>query len=114
MAATTMATFGGDGQDPRMSVDQGRLDHLAYVTPQMRLLHDPNVTFEEYHYYALKTRAEEAALKVEEGGSTGMTETVTRNSPFMEANSQPRYNAGALPAQIRSEADRRAGCPAGR
>jgi hypothetical protein len=29
------------------------------VKPQARRLHDPNVTFEEYYYYAQQTRAEE-------------------------------------------------------
>ncbi|KAL1857235.1 hypothetical protein Plec18170_003354 [Paecilomyces lecythidis] len=29
------------------------------IKPQHRRLHDPDVTFEEYHYYALKTREEE-------------------------------------------------------
>ena len=31
----------------------------ARIKPQARLLHDPAVTFEEYHYYALRTREEE-------------------------------------------------------
>ncbi len=29
------------------------------IKPQARLIHDPAVTFEEYHYYALRTREEE-------------------------------------------------------
>jgi len=29
------------------------------IKPQLRRLHDPDVTFEEYYYYAQKTRAEE-------------------------------------------------------
>lgn len=31
----------------------------GYIRPQARKLHDPDVTFEEYHYYALQTREEE-------------------------------------------------------
>jgi hypothetical protein len=31
----------------------------TYIKPQARLPHDPNVTFEEYHWYALRTREEE-------------------------------------------------------
>lgn len=31
----------------------------TYIKPQLRRPHDPDVTFEEYHYYALKTREEE-------------------------------------------------------
>ena len=29
------------------------------IKPQQRALHDPDVTFEEYYYYAQQTRAEE-------------------------------------------------------
>lgn len=43
-----------DGQSPG--------GHLAVIKPRMRLLHDPNVTFEEYLYYAERTRAEEDAI----------------------------------------------------
>lgn len=31
----------------------------GYIRPQARKLHDPDVTFEEYHYYALQAREEE-------------------------------------------------------
>ena len=68
-----MATLGGfnaDGGDPR-------LHHPAdgpntYVSPQHRLLHDPSVTFEEYHYYALRTRAEEDAAAAQDTPKTGI------------------------------------------
>ena len=33
------------------------------IKPQARLIHDPDVTFEEYHYYALRTREEEKQLE---------------------------------------------------
>ena len=42
-----------------------RLDQVvqsSYIKPQARLLHDPAVTFEEYHYYARRTREEEHHL----------------------------------------------------
>ncbi|KAI0014563.1 transmembrane amino acid transporter protein-domain-containing protein [Xylariomycetidae sp. FL0641] len=35
----------------------------TYIRPQARKLHDPDVTLEEYHYYAQKTRAEQQALE---------------------------------------------------
>ena len=60
MAAFNPASFAMDGGDPRIEKDVGRPD--TYIAPQARLLHDPAVTFEEYHYYALKTRAEEDAI----------------------------------------------------
>jgi hypothetical protein len=34
------------------------------IKPQSRKPHDPLVTFEEYHYYALRTREEEQTLQV--------------------------------------------------
>lgn len=34
----------------------------TYIPPRARKLHDPDVTFEEYHYYANKTRVEQDTL----------------------------------------------------
>jgi hypothetical protein len=31
----------------------------TFIKPQARKPHDPDVTFEEYHFYALRTRVEE-------------------------------------------------------
>ena len=56
MASGGIGNFAGDGVDPCMSTDVGR---NRPIMPQERLLHDPAVTFDEYHYYAEKTRAEE-------------------------------------------------------
>lgn len=53
-----MIDLKGDGGDPRVPSP----DIPGYIKPQQRLLHDPNVTFEEYHYYALKTREEEIEI----------------------------------------------------
>ena len=36
---------------------------VPHIKPQQRKLHDPAVTFEEYHYYALRTREEEKYLE---------------------------------------------------
>lgn len=49
--------FASDGGDPRLSVDYTN----TYTKPQSRKLHDPSVSFEEYHYYAGLTRAAEQA-----------------------------------------------------
>jgi len=62
--------FSSDGGDPRLYHAGDRPD--TYTSPQQRLLHDPEVTFEEYHYYALKTRAEEDALAATDTGKTGI------------------------------------------
>ena len=77
MAASSGAAFAGDGRDPRLSVDGGIMHDEAYILPQRRLLHDPSVTFEEYHYYALRTRAEELAVKdSEKGQHTGLLQVL--------------------------------------
>ena len=34
----------------------------TYIRPQARKLHDPDVNFEEYHYYANKTRQEQDGM----------------------------------------------------
>jgi hypothetical protein len=59
MATTGMvAAIAGDGGDPR--INDGQLTTgEGPIPPSTRLLHDPAVTFEEYHYYAGLTRAEE-------------------------------------------------------
>ncbi|MCJ1359787.1 MAG: hypothetical protein MMC33_009790 [Icmadophila ericetorum] len=73
-----MAAFVSDGGDPRMQNVPS-----DYILPQHRLLHDPDVSFEEYHYYALQTRAEEDALKRSEVGTTGFLQILfpPKNSP---------------------------------
>ncbi len=35
----------------------------TYIKPQARKPHDPDVTFEEYHYYALRTREDQKDLE---------------------------------------------------
>lgn len=70
------ADIGSDGSDPRINIPadlttdavDGELnsDHLLTerkgpIKPHERFLHDPEVLFEEYAYYASLTRAEEHA-----------------------------------------------------
>ena len=61
-----LGTLALDGGDPRLHTkEREKIDVLAAnemstaTRPQHRKLHDKSVTFEEYHYYALQTRAEE-------------------------------------------------------
>ena len=59
---TTLAPMALDGGDPRLSADEKTFvgqGMVAYTRPQMRKLHDPSISFEEYYYYAQHTRAEE-------------------------------------------------------
>jgi hypothetical protein len=60
----------------------------TYIRPQARKLHDSAVTFEEYHYYALKTREEEKALPAPK---TNWREILLRKKPatdIAQTNSQ--------------------------
>jgi len=57
MATGMVPALAGDGGDPRMN--DGLTAAEGPIPPSTRLLHDPAVTFEEYHYYAGLTRAEE-------------------------------------------------------
>ena len=76
--ANPIVSLAADGGDIRMGVvkEEMRNDSVAMgaaipgvgIRPQHRLLHDPAVTFEEYHYYALKTRAEEDSLAANDRG----------------------------------------------
>lgn len=35
---------------------------ISYIRPQARKLHDPDVSFEEYHFYAERTRKEQDGM----------------------------------------------------
>lgn len=58
MAYGGAGAFAGGEGDPRLSVDAA---NPARIAPRHRLLHDPKVSYEEYRYYAARTRAEEEA-----------------------------------------------------
>lgn len=57
MSAGMAGLVAADGGDPRLGVSQAAVN--AMVRPQERGLYDINVPFEEYYYFAQKTRAEE-------------------------------------------------------
>lgn len=65
--------------DPVIPVGEG------YIKPQARKLHDPDVTFEEYHYYALRTREEEATAPKP---ITRWREILLRKKPEAEGREQ--------------------------
>lgn len=75
--ANTMANLAMEGGDPRLHVDEGKgangLSSIPYTLPQMRKLHDASVTFEEYNYYAEKTRADEDQAADYEAANKGST-----------------------------------------
>ena len=45
------------------SPDEQQVTYSTYIKPQARLLHDPAVSFEEYQYYAQRTREEQRHLE---------------------------------------------------
>jgi len=53
----------------------------TYIRPQARKLHDSAVSFEEYHYYALKTREEERNVQAPR---TDWREILLRKKPANE------------------------------
>lgn len=75
-------------ESPRELTSPGELTSTTLIKPQARDAYDPNITFEEYHYYSKKTREEEELLeppvlnirqllsgkKTEEGPITTLTE----------------------------------------
>lgn len=52
-----------DEKDFANSSDDQQVVQSEYIKPQARLLHDPAVTFEEYRYYAQRTREAERHLE---------------------------------------------------
>jgi hypothetical protein len=49
--------------DSPSTPDEAVLAPSTYIKPQGRKPHDPDITFEEYHFYALRTREEEKTVK---------------------------------------------------
>ena len=100
--ANIAAAMAADGGDPRLSV--GGADHNAnYIRPHMRLLHDSSVTFEEYHHYAKKTRAEEDEAERTEVKPTGIMQLLFPPKSGPGATLQTDFIAGDEKAGTRGE-----------
>ena len=50
-------------EKPKPSTASQEVVQDTYIKPQARKPYDPDVTFEEYHYYANKTREEESTYE---------------------------------------------------
>jgi hypothetical protein len=74
MASGMVPAIAADGGDPRMPNSVIRDD--GPNSPVSRLLHDPSVTFEEYRYYAERTRAEENEAARTEAPSKGILQVI--------------------------------------
>lgn len=66
----------------------------APIPPQHRHLHDPDVSFEEYYYYALQARAEEETLEPPKVGKNWLAFLI----PNLQA--QPNANPEGLAPEI--------------
>lgn len=69
----------------------------SYIKPQARKLHDPDVTFEEYHYYALRAREEEAHVPKPK---TQWREIVLRKKPEMDEDNGDREVGGIVQSDL--------------
>lgn len=76
--ASNMANFALDGGDPRLSGNG--LGIASYTRPQMKRLHDPSVSFEEYRHYARLTREREDADRSDIRGEKGILSTIIPSS----------------------------------
>lgn len=103
------AGFVGEGGDPRLSISgkagvgHGIGQTNNYTRPQHRKLHDSNVSFEEYNYYAEKTRAMEDASseRTPKVARTGLMATI-----FPSKSGKGDYNEGnARPTLDEKEAE---------
>jgi hypothetical protein len=91
---SNLANLALDGGDPRLKVE-GELksdlisngsDHAsAMIKPQSRPLHDSSITFEEYNYYANKTRREEEEHIGAIQGTRGLVEMIFPSKSGMGA-----------------------------
>lgn len=110
-----LGTMALDGGDPRLSNKEGEFAGqgiVAYTRPQMRALHDKSITFEEYHYYALQSRAEEESnhrAGANDRETRGLLSTLVPGKGSTPAASGEKRHESMIPTEINlSVPDRRA------
>lgn len=103
-----------DGGDPRLADKEGEFAGqgiVSYTRPQMRALHDNSITFEEYHYYALQSRAEEDSnhRMVRNGnGTRGLLSTIIPSKGLSSETSDEKHHDSTIPTENLSVPERRA------
>lgn len=103
-----------DGGDPRLADKEGEFAGqgiVSYTRPQMRALHDNSITFEEYHYYALQSRAEEDSnhRMVRIGnGTRGLLSTIIPSKGLSSETSDEKRHDSTIPTENLSVPERRA------
>ena len=68
----------------------GAVVQSTYIKPQARKLHDSNITFEEYNYYAEKTREEEKHVESPKLNLRALWSRKTKNDAGAEANGESK------------------------
>ena len=66
----------GEGKDPRLSLGGKSPLFDGRIRPQHRKLYDSSVTFEEYAYYAKKTRADQLAQSSKQTAKVSLLRTI--------------------------------------
>jgi hypothetical protein len=105
---SNMANLALDGGDPRLAGTDGKIAGqgvVSYTRPQMRALHDPTVSFEEYHYYANQSRAIENAEVVPKRQNRGFLSTII---PDIGQSTDEKRRASLVPGVNVSDRDQHA------
>ena len=109
-----VGTMALDGGDPRLADKESQLGGqgiVAYTRPQMRALHDPSISFEEYYYFAQQTRAEEEDHHLSSSGQTrGIFSTIfpSRSGNRVEEDSEEKHRGSLMPNVNTSDPNSRA------
>ena len=70
--------------------------YSSYFPPSQRKVHDSNVTFEEYHYYAQRTREEQRLLESPQWQWRSVFSSRKKTADPVEEKDEPRQNAGGV------------------
>jgi len=107
-----MAQMALEGGDPRLQIDAGKGEYgqasQAYTKPQMRKLHDSSIRFEEYHYFALRTREAEDRDAENMAGTRGILSTLFPTASGATTSDQEKRGSVIAATMNLSKADARA------
>lgn len=81
---------------------------VAYTRPQMRRLHDPTVSFEEYYFYAQQTREEEENDALEDTTKTTLLGTIFPSKSGKGAGGADARRKSLIPNVNISDQEKRA------
>ena len=70
--------------------------HSSYYPPSQRKVHDSRVTFEEYHFYAQRTREEQRLLESPHWHWRTVFSSRKKTTNHVEEKDEPQLNAGEV------------------